>query len=160
MAENDSDFGVFLAGFIVGGLVGATVALLMAPKSGEDTRTIIKEKSIELKDEALKSTEEARLKAKATMTDARAKAEIAAAEAKVKANELSKQAKVQADEIMKRGQVLLEEQKGKVGKIVETVKSRRKVGSSTEEVLAAEIPVVEDIPSVPPVEEVPAEPEA
>ena len=41
MANNDSDFGAFISGFLIGGLVGAAVALLMAPQSGEETRTMI-----------------------------------------------------------------------------------------------------------------------
>jgi gas vesicle protein len=51
MSDRD-DFGAFLIGFVVGGLTGAVVALLFAPQSGEETRTIIKEKSIELRDKA------------------------------------------------------------------------------------------------------------
>lgn len=39
-------------GVIIGFLAGATVALLYAPKSGVETREIIKEKAIELKDKA------------------------------------------------------------------------------------------------------------
>ena len=38
MSQQDSDFGAFLAGFFVGGLIGAAVALLIAPQSGEETR--------------------------------------------------------------------------------------------------------------------------
>ena len=38
MAQNDNDFSAFLAGFVVGGLVGAAVALILAPQSGEETR--------------------------------------------------------------------------------------------------------------------------
>ena len=34
MSDNDS-FGAFFAGFVIGGLVGAATALLMAPQSGE-----------------------------------------------------------------------------------------------------------------------------
>ncbi|MGD9092802.1 MAG: YtxH domain-containing protein [Anaerolineales bacterium] len=52
MNGRDSDFGVFLAGFFIGGLIGAAVALLLAPQSGEETRILIKDKSIELKDKA------------------------------------------------------------------------------------------------------------
>jgi gas vesicle protein len=164
MAENDSDFGVFLAGFIVGGLVGAATALLMAPKSGVETRTYIKEKSIELKDEALKSTEEARLKAESALADARVKAETAAADAKVKADEFAQQAKVKADELAqkakvqtgelrKRGQVILDEQKGKVGKVVESAKTRRKAASKqAAEASVSDVPVVEEIPLEPPAE--------
>lgn len=45
MSENNSDLGAFLAGFVIGGLVGAATALLLAPQSGEQTRTRIKETS-------------------------------------------------------------------------------------------------------------------
>lgn len=42
MAENNGgDVGAFLAGFVVGGLVGAAAALIMAPRSGEQTRAEI-----------------------------------------------------------------------------------------------------------------------
>ena len=44
MAKGDSDFGAFFSGFLIGGLVGAAVALLMAPQSGEETRTLIRDK--------------------------------------------------------------------------------------------------------------------
>lgn len=40
--------GEFLAGLIIGGLVGAAVALLFAPQPGEETRTRLREKGIEL----------------------------------------------------------------------------------------------------------------
>ena len=46
MAERD-DFGAFVIGFIVGAVSGAVTALLLAPQSGEETRTYIKEKAIE-----------------------------------------------------------------------------------------------------------------
>ncbi|MBI4730565.1 MAG: YtxH domain-containing protein [Chloroflexi bacterium] len=56
MADRD-DFGAFLIGFVVGGLTGAVVALLFAPQSGEETRAVIKEKSIELRDKAAEQAE-------------------------------------------------------------------------------------------------------
>lgn len=39
MSDNDSDFGSFLAGFVIGGLVGAAVSLVLAPQSGAETRS-------------------------------------------------------------------------------------------------------------------------
>lgn len=39
-----------LVGVLVGGLAGAVAMLLLAPQSGKDTRTQIREKSIELRD--------------------------------------------------------------------------------------------------------------
>lgn len=45
MSEKSSDLGAFLAGFVIGGLVGAATALILAPQSGEETRSRIKETS-------------------------------------------------------------------------------------------------------------------
>jgi gas vesicle protein len=102
MAERD-EFGAFLIGFIVGGLTGAVAALLMAPQSGEETRTVIKEKAIELKDRASQNLDEAY-----------AQAEAAAAEARARFEELAVMTKERAEELQRKGQVVLEEQKAKL----------------------------------------------
>ena len=34
----DTGFGSFLAGFVIGGLVGAAIGLLLAPRAGEELR--------------------------------------------------------------------------------------------------------------------------
>jgi gas vesicle protein len=47
MAEN-ACAGDFLAGLLVGALVGAAAALLLAPQSGEQTRTLLYDKGVEL----------------------------------------------------------------------------------------------------------------
>lgn len=73
MSDRD-DFGAFLIGFVVGGLTGAVVALLFAPQSGEETRTLIKDKSIELRDKAVTYADEAKTKAEAMAVDARTRA--------------------------------------------------------------------------------------
>jgi gas vesicle protein len=100
MSERD-EFGAFLVGFIVGGLTGAVAALLFAPQSGEETRAVIKERSIELRDKATAEAEEAWKRAEAAANDARQKAE-----------ELSRQAMAQSEEITlmarKRGEELVE----------------------------------------------------
>lgn len=64
----------FLAGVLVGALVGAAAALLFAPQSGEETRTLIREKSLELKDQATTLSEEARKRAEALQIQAKEKA--------------------------------------------------------------------------------------
>ena len=58
----DNDFGAYLAGFIIGGLVGAAAALLLAPQSGEETRTQIRDKSIEIRDKASASMDDIKVK--------------------------------------------------------------------------------------------------
>jgi gas vesicle protein len=49
----------FLSGVLTGALVGATVALLFAPESGENVRLQIQERSIRLKDD-IKAVADAR----------------------------------------------------------------------------------------------------
>ena len=102
MSDRD-EFGAFLIGFIVGGLTGAAVSLLLAPQSGEETRALIKEKAIEIGD-----------KASETYEDAYARAEAAAAEARARAEEWAKIARERADELQRRGQVVLEEQRARL----------------------------------------------
>ena len=75
MSDKSGEFGAFVAGFLIGGLVGAATALLMAPQSGEETRAIIQEKSIELKDMATTTAEDAIARAEAAAAEARAYAE-------------------------------------------------------------------------------------
>ena len=100
MSDRD-EFGAFLVGFIVGGLTGAVVSLLFAPQSGEETRALIKDKSIELRDKASVSAEQAI-----------AKAEAAAAEARARADELAKQLKAKGEtvvgEVKTRGKTALD----------------------------------------------------
>jgi len=74
MSERD-EFGAFLVGFIVGGLTGAVAALLFAPQSGEETRALIKDRSIELRDKAQVTAEEALARAEAVAADARRRVE-------------------------------------------------------------------------------------
>lgn len=58
LQNNTNVLGIF-AGLLVGGLAGAVTMLLMAPQSGEDTRTQIQEKGIELRDQTTTMLEDA-----------------------------------------------------------------------------------------------------
>lgn len=104
MADNDGDFGSFVSGFMIGGLIGAAVALLLAPQSGEETRILIRDKSIELKDQV----------------------ESTASDARVRAEELAKDARVRASEAQKSGQVVLEQQKSRIEDALEAGKKAAK----------------------------------
>ncbi len=119
--SDTEDVGSFLSGLIIGGLIGAAVALLLAPQSGEETRVLIRDKSIELKDRAVETAEEARVRA-----------EAAAAEARARADELAHEAKTKAEELKQRGQHFVDEQIGKASDILEsgkeTTKRRRSAG--------------------------------
>ena len=105
MSDRD-EFGAFLVGFIVGGLSGAVVALLFAPQSGEETRALIKDRSIELRDRAQQSAEEAL-----------ARAEAAAAEARARADDLARQ-------LRERGQEVVEDVRERSKGAMEAVRSR------------------------------------
>jgi gas vesicle protein len=90
MSSERDEFGAFLVGFIVGGLTGAVVSLLFAPQSGEETRALIRDKSIELRDRAAETAEEALARAEAAATEARARAEELGRQARMRAEELAK----------------------------------------------------------------------
>jgi len=118
MSERD-EFGAFLVGFIVGGLTGSVVALLFAPQSGEETRAVIRDKSIELRDKAQMSAEEAI-----------ARAEAAAAEARARADELARQLRERGQEVYSdvrdRGQAMYEDVRERGKSAVENIRSKVK----------------------------------
>ena len=58
MAEKNSGIGTFLGGLLVGGLAGAVIALLNAPRPAQETRAQIRTKGIELKDTTEQKVEE------------------------------------------------------------------------------------------------------
>jgi len=118
--SNRDEFGAFLVGFIVGGLTGAFVSLLMAPQSGEETRTVIKERAIELRD-----------KASETAGDVYNKAEVSANEAVKKAEALLAEAKAKAIEAKEKGQAIYKEQKSKISKKI-TAETSSDVGPELE----------------------------
>ena len=70
-----------LIGLLIGSLAGAITMLLLAPQSGEETRTQIEEKGIELRDQTTKSIKKA-------VAQVRSKADQITAEVQEKAGEL------------------------------------------------------------------------
>ncbi len=122
MADRD-DFSAFLVGFLIGGLTGAVVSLLLAPQSGEETRALIRDKAIELGDKASETAE-----------DAYARAESAAADARAKADELAKLARERAEDLQRRGQVIIEEQRTRIGTAIDSARKGGKKGTDDESV--------------------------
>lgn len=113
MSDRD-EFGAFLLGFVVGGISGMIAALLLAPQSGAETRKVIGDKAIELRDRATDSLEEAYARAEESATQARARAE-----------EL-------AGELRRRGAVVLEEGKTRVNETISTLRKGEKPAEPTE----------------------------
>ena len=97
MSSERDEFGAFLVGFIVGGLAGAVVSLLFAPQSGEETRALIRDKSIELRDRASQTAEEALAHAEAAAAEARVRAEELAREARTRAEELAREVRTRGE---------------------------------------------------------------
>jgi gas vesicle protein len=106
MSDRD-EFGAFLVGFIVGGLAGAAAALMLAPQSGTETRKIIRERSIELRDKAAE-----------TLDEAYDQAEEAAIEARKRFEDLAKKTKEKTEDLSHRGQILLDEQKARLSEVL------------------------------------------
>lgn len=73
MSDNGDDFGAFMAGFVIGGLVGAATALILAPQSGAETRAQIASKGDELWHTSEQQFLEYRDKAETTVSQTQAK---------------------------------------------------------------------------------------
>lgn len=89
MSDNN-DFVAFLAGMVIGGLVGAAAAMLLAPASGEETRAMIRDKSIELKDKAVDVGQDMQLRAEKALETTRAQLEDVVDDLKGRTDELAK----------------------------------------------------------------------
>ena len=86
-------------GFVVGGLAGLGVSLLMAPQSGRETRELVRYKATQL----------------------RQAAEQTAQETKEKVEQLSDEAKTQVDTMRQKGMEYVEEQKQRVNRVASAV---------------------------------------
>ena len=91
----NSKCGDFVAGFLLGGVIGAAVGLLLAPQSGEDTRQFLKEKSGELKGRAKERAAEFQEKAREQISEVTAKVKEQATEAVASGKEALKAKKEQ-----------------------------------------------------------------
>ncbi len=88
----------FWAGLLVSGLAGAGAMLLLAPQSGKKTRAQIRQTSTELRDQTVKTVEDA------------------VAQARGKAHQIADDVHEQAGELQQRGQDMLDEQRGHLSK--------------------------------------------
>ncbi len=52
MSESSSGAGMFFIGMLTGAIVGGVAALLLTPKTGKETRQLIKDKTMEWRDMA------------------------------------------------------------------------------------------------------------
>lgn len=107
--EKKSNTGPLLMGLLFGGTLGAIAALLTAPQSGKQTRTMIGEKAIQLKQEAASRTEGARHQAASLYETARGKAQDTLQSAKQSASKVAGTVKTPTKEELKEEVEILEE---------------------------------------------------
>jgi gas vesicle protein len=73
--ESGRSTGSIILAFFIGGLVGAGVALLLAPQPGKETRQKIKERAEEAKEKATQYAEEVKSKVTSTVEKGKGLAE-------------------------------------------------------------------------------------
>jgi gas vesicle protein len=100
-----------IVGFLIGGLVGAIVAMLYSPHSGEENRQIMMNQSLELRDKALQSIQDAQKATLNSLNDAQDRLE-----------ELNQEARTLIKKLQEIGQITIEEQRQSLGKGIDRVK--------------------------------------
>lgn len=121
--SSDKNKGLFL-GFLVGGAIGAILALLYAPKSGRELRRDIKEKADGYIEDAEKYVSDAKEKAKNLIN-----------EGKKKSEKIIDEAKTKSEAILKDAEKLFKDVKQKTGDIVHGGKET--IGSEGERIKGA-----------------------
>ena len=74
MKDKSMGLGMVVGGLLIGGLVGGAAALLAAPQSGLQTRMMIKEKSIQVKEKVSAGANSTKELAQKTFVDLRERA--------------------------------------------------------------------------------------
>ena len=105
LGEHTSRVKPVMSGLLIGGLIGAGTALLFAPKSGEQTRSDIQQKTIELRDRTADSVKDA------------------VSQVKSKTRQVSSDVLGKAQELTRRNKQALDNQ---LDEVSQTVTSRRK----------------------------------
>jgi gas vesicle protein len=90
MSDNNNDFFTFFTGMVIGSLVGAATALMLAPQSGEETRALLRDKSIELKDKAVEYSQDVQMRAEKTLQDTREQLDVVVEDLRARTEELGR----------------------------------------------------------------------
>lgn len=117
-----------LLGFLTGGVVGAAVALLYAPKSGRELRADIRHKTDEFIDDTSEYMQIAREKAETLINEGRRKSELLIQDAKKKASSLIDDANTLLGEARDKASHKYEDAKGKISHESDRLKDAFKAG--------------------------------
>lgn len=93
MNKDKCSSGAFMAGIAAGAIIGAGLALLYAPQSGEETRKQIKKKAEEVKNKAIEAKKETLAKMEKMKATAKERAEDVKKRARRAAREFKKEEK-------------------------------------------------------------------
>jgi gas vesicle protein len=107
--------GDFLKGLVIGGLAGAVIGILYAPKSGKETREEIGKKAEELLAKAKEEYEQALEKSRKTYETAVSRLKKIEEAAREKVGELE----TKAGEMVDKGKVSLEDNKSRLKKAID-----------------------------------------
>jgi gas vesicle protein len=99
MSENKGGFSSFLAGLFLGGLLGGAIAILAAPRSGEETREQIRAKGVELRDTAEQTANEAMVAVRNTTDELSNRAEELRVQSQAMVDEAQKQSAKATEEL-------------------------------------------------------------
>jgi gas vesicle protein len=97
MVQKRNSIGVLAIGILIGSVVGTSVALLAAPQSGEKTRSMLREKGVELKSRASTTVQETRVKAEDVVSKVRTRAEELASRINMRADHMSQPTEILAE---------------------------------------------------------------
>jgi gas vesicle protein len=92
---------IFITSFTIGGLIGGLSGLLLAPKSGTETRELLRDKGMEFRDKVVENVDTTRQ------------------QAEQKFESIAQQTKDKANKLKNVGQRMVSEQKDSVNKGVE-----------------------------------------
>jgi gas vesicle protein len=112
--NNNGDLGAFLAGFVIGGLVGAATALLLAPQSGPETRSQIVSRGQSLRHAGEEKLAQARHLADEYTHEYRDRAGELLAETRVRAHDVTDSAQEQMRIVLDAGKKRAEEARKQV----------------------------------------------
>ena len=119
MNEKNGGFGSFLIGFLMGGAVGAGIAFLTAPRSGEETRKQIRAKSVEMRDAAEQTVDEALATVRTAALDVSSRTEELRAQSQAVLDEAQKQWAEATEEIKKVALEAIEEMRSTAAEAAE-----------------------------------------
>ncbi len=128
MEERKSSSKGLMLGLLTGGLLGATVALLYAPKSGRELRNDIRLKKDELIDDTSEYLQIAKTKAGDLINEGRRKSEELISDAKKKAGSLIDDANVILNDAKSKATTALGSTKEKLTNETDRVKDAFKAG--------------------------------